>query len=226
MREPGVRRPEEGVGHQIAMRGHEGPACHGGNMAAAVDAWHRGEERRVDDAPLLATRRGTQPRAQLIERRARRHERVERVGGKMRVEHAVVECHRADRMRLPRLGVVPGILERPAAIGRIATAAEPEVRAGIDDAAVLVQAAAHHGGIRKQLEEPHGFERPGVVHDPRVVPQNVQQAAALGRSRGKARQARHAFRRDPDGRPRAESPSATLKVEVDVVCRTMPGPRS
>ena len=89
----------------------------------------------------------------------------------------------------------PGILERPAAIGRIATAAEPEVRAGIDDAAVLVQAASHHGGIWEQLEERHGLERPDVVHDPRVVPQDVQQAAALGRSRRKARQARHAFGR-------------------------------
>ena len=97
---------------------------------------------------LLATRRGTQPRAQLIERRARRHERAERVGGETRVEQAVVEWHRADRMRLPRLGEVPGILERPAAIGRVATAAEPEVRAGIDDAAVLVQAASHHYCIR------------------------------------------------------------------------------
>ncbi len=98
-------------------------------------------------------------------------------------------------MRLPRLGVVPRILERPAAIGRVASAAEPEVRAGVDDAAVLMQAAAHHRGIREQLEETHCLERPDVVHDPRVVPQDVQQAAALGRSRGKACQARHAVGR-------------------------------
>ena len=107
----------------------------------------------------------------------------------------MIEWHRADRMRLPRLGVVPRILERPAAIGRIASAAEPEVRAGIDDAAVLMQATAHHGGIWKQLEETHCLERPDVVHDPGVVPQNVQQAAALGRSRRKACQPRHALRR-------------------------------
>ena len=171
----------------------------------------------------LATRRGTQPRAQLIERRARRHERVERVGGKTRVEHAVVECHRADRMRLPRLGVVARVLERPAAIGRIASAAEPEVGAGIDDAAVLMQATAHHRGIWKQLEQTHGFERPGVVHDPGVVPQNVQQAAALGSSRRKARQPRHAF----DGIQMHYVVRNLLRRRQSQVDRrkTMPGPR-
>ena len=192
-------------------------------MAAAVDAWYRGEERRVDDAPLLATRRGTQPRAQLIERRARRHERGERVGGKMRVEHAVVECHRADRMRLPRLGEVPRVLERPAAIGRIASAAEPEVRAGIDDAAVLMQATAHHGGIWEQLEETHCLERPDVVHDPRVVPQNVQQAAALGRSRRKACQPHHAVRRIQMHYV-VWNLLRHLKARW-TVCETMPGPQ-
>ena len=96
-------------------------------------------------------------------------------------------------MRLPRLDEVPGILERPAAIGRVATAAEPEVRAGIDDAAVLVQAASHHHRVREELEQRHGFERPYLVHDARVVPQDVQQAPAVGSSSGKARQAWYAF---------------------------------
>ena len=180
---------------QIAVRGPEGPAEHGGNIAGAVDGWHRREERRVDDAALLATCRGTQPRAQLIERRAQRDERAERVGGKLRVEHAVVEWDGAGRMRLPSLSVGPRIREQLATIRRIASAAEPEVRAGVDDAAVLVQATADHGRIGKQLEETDGIERPAVVHDPGVVPQNVQQAAALGRSRRNACQPRHAVRR-------------------------------
>ena len=59
----------------------------------------------------------------------------------------------------------------------------------------VMQATAHHGGIRKQLEETHGLERPDVVHDPGVVPQDVQQAAALGRSGREACQSRHAVRR-------------------------------
>ena len=63
----------------------------------------------------------------------------------------------------------------------------------MDDAAVLVQAASHHHRIREELEQRHGFERPDLVHDARVVPEDVQQPSALGSSRGKARQAGDAF---------------------------------
>ena len=201
----GGQRSASGIRSPCAV---ECPACHGADLAAAIDAWYRREERRVDDAPLLASRRRTQPRAQLIERRARRHERAERVWRQIRSRAqqwsngtALTECcfHAWTWYPDPRAGG----RDRAHRIRGRTRSTRRHRRCGRSDA-----------GDRPPWRYLETARRDPLPRAPRRRPRSGCRAtarAAGGRSRPLAPQGVPARPRrppDPDGLPRVEFPSA------------------